>query len=75
VTIADLAEIEEKEEREFILITDSQDIETYLKDIGKAEEINEYGLLFVELIDGEINKMYGHFQNVAYNHYELDELV
>jgi len=74
VTIAELAEIEEREGREFILITNSQDIAAYLNDMFEIDN-NEYGLLFVELIDGEVNEMYGHFQEVPYNHYELDKLV
>lgn len=63
------------EEYRHNLVTDSQDIQSILDHISRSGGKEEYGLLFVQNIEGEINSVYAHFQNVPYLHYQLEKLL
>jgi len=68
----------------FQLITNSQDIKSIIEDLDitdnwmyentRIESTEDIGLLFVELIDGELNEVYAHFQSVPFLDYELEKL-
>lgn len=45
-------------DKNFILITDSQDIKATLEHIGMESLYDEVGCLFVDLLDGEYGEIY-----------------
>jgi hypothetical protein len=68
MTVKDLEKREELE-----LITNSQDIESICKMIGRKRNIN-YGCLFVEVLSGEYGDIYACEHSVPYLHYEVKKI-
>ena len=50
----------------FTLIHDTQEIKAVGDSIG--QDLNEYGCLFVEILDGDYGKIYGHIGFIPHNH-------
>jgi hypothetical protein len=60
---------------EFTLISDSQEIEHILNNLGwtgdeheQSDGTCEWGCLFVEILDGDYGRIYGCHYSVPYNH-------
>jgi len=55
-----------------VLVTNSQDIE----EISAYFNVNpeNFGCMFVEILDGEYGKVYGCYSNIPYLHYDLEQI-
>jgi len=58
---------------DLMLITDSQEIESIAKSIGK--DLSEYGCLFVKVGDGEYESIYGCAGSVPYTYKTVDKIL
>jgi len=46
------------EDQSFALVQDSQDVRATLESIGKLNELDDVGCLFVEVLDGDYGSVY-----------------
>jgi len=62
-------------DKKYELITNSYTIEAILETINREKYKDYYGCLFLELIDSEINELYGCTQSIPHLSYDVDKLV
>jgi len=60
---------------DFMLLTDSQDVEAIKDYFGNDELINEYDGFFVKIRDGDYSRIYAFYGNVPFNWKELYEII
>lgn len=52
---------------QFMFVSDSQDIRAVLESIGKTDQIDEIGSMFVEVLDGDYGNVYALSSMIPYN--------
>ena len=57
-------QVKDLQDSKYQLVSDSQDIEHILNSIGQTNEIECYGCLIVETLDGEYGEVWGIESNI-----------
>lgn len=64
-----------KHQPDFMLLTDSQDVEAIKDYFGNDEDIEEYDGFFVKIKDGDYSRIYAFYGSVPFNWKELYEII
>jgi hypothetical protein len=60
---------------DFMLTTDSQDVEAIWDYFGNDEDVKQFDGFFVKIKDGDYSRVYGFYGNVPFNWKEIYEVI